>query len=325
MVKNSFNILIISFLSFEILAQNAKIIDSYSGTVISNAGGTDIPYSSSILDIRSTNKAVLLPRMSTINRDAIASPVAGMVVYNNTTNQFNFYDGIAWQQATFGNQWGVNGTNYYYSGGKVGIGTNSPDYLLTVAGQARISDKLAINDPVPDYNLDVNGNAGIDNLGVGVGPDPAYPLKAGGTTNLSALLVTSTANFNSTVNITGTLNANGALAVNGNITTNSGFGIVRSADAGQLAIDDYTTPANLVWNLNPGQSTCCVGMAFSTFTAKPSIAFGETTGATNPGHIQYTIESITTNSAQIRVTNIGTVNSTATGSGQFRAMIIGKK
>lgn len=48
------------------------------------------------LTITSTTQPFIPPRMTTIQRDAIASPVAGMVVYNSTTNVLNFYNGSGW-------------------------------------------------------------------------------------------------------------------------------------------------------------------------------------------------------------------------------------
>ena len=48
--------------------------------------GTPAPNTSSVLDLSSTNKAFLPPRMTTTQRDAIVSPVAGMVIFNTTTN-----------------------------------------------------------------------------------------------------------------------------------------------------------------------------------------------------------------------------------------------
>jgi hypothetical protein len=57
-------------------------------------GGT--PDANAILDVQSTTKAFLPPRMTTAQRDAISSPVAGMVIYNTTTNVLNFYNGSAW-------------------------------------------------------------------------------------------------------------------------------------------------------------------------------------------------------------------------------------
>ena len=320
------------------------------------------PSTNAMLDVKSSTKGVLIPRVGA----DLASPTEGLLYYNTTGHNFRYYDGTAWQNALFGNQWNVNGTSISYSLGNVGIGTNAPVspfdffnptnasmYFHNTFSGTTASDGLlvGINSAsakaffwnyenasigIGTNNLERMTITSSGNVGIGF-TGPTYKLSVNGdlytnglysngfTEIVGTLQSNSIANFLSTVNVTGTLNANGNLAVDGNITTNSGKGIVRSNDANQLAIDEYATPVNLTWNLNPGQSICCVGIGFSTFAAKPSIAFGETTGATNPSNILYTIESIDTNSAQIRVTNIGTANSTATGSGQFRAMIIGRK
>ena len=58
--------------------------------------GTTSPNADAILDIVSTTKAFMPPRMTTAQRDAIASPAAGMVIYNTTTKVLNFYNGAAW-------------------------------------------------------------------------------------------------------------------------------------------------------------------------------------------------------------------------------------
>lgn len=41
------------------------------------------PDASSMLDIKSTSKGVLLPRMTLIQRSAIASPANGLMIYQN--------------------------------------------------------------------------------------------------------------------------------------------------------------------------------------------------------------------------------------------------
>ncbi len=168
-MKKLFKILIISLLALNSFAQSTKVMDSPSGTVISNIGGTDIPYSASILDIRSNNKGILLPRMSTTNRDAIGSPQAGLLLYNHTTNQFNYHDGTAWQQAFFGNQWSVNGAKYYYNGGNVGIGNSNPLYKLDVSGDIRSTNYISaeyigIGTTSPNYKLHIyDGSVGFYN------------------------------------------------------------------------------------------------------------------------------------------------------------------
>ena len=51
--------------------------------------GTGMPDSKSILDLTSTTKGLLPPRMTEVERDAIASPSTGLVIYNTTANQLN--------------------------------------------------------------------------------------------------------------------------------------------------------------------------------------------------------------------------------------------
>jgi hypothetical protein len=47
------------------------------------------------LDIYSTTGALIVPRMTTTERDAMTA-VNGMIIYNSATNQFNFYENGAW-------------------------------------------------------------------------------------------------------------------------------------------------------------------------------------------------------------------------------------
>jgi len=51
---------------------------------------------SAILELTSTTRGLLLPRMTSAERDLIASPVAGLVVYNTTDNKISWYNGTAW-------------------------------------------------------------------------------------------------------------------------------------------------------------------------------------------------------------------------------------
>lgn len=51
---------------------------------------------SATLELKSTIRGLLLPRMTTAQRDLITSPKAGLVIYNSTTNVVDFYNGTVW-------------------------------------------------------------------------------------------------------------------------------------------------------------------------------------------------------------------------------------
>lgn len=52
------------------------------------------------LEVASTTKGFLPPRMTTTQRNAIATPAAGLMIYNTTTGKLNLYNGAAWEAVT---------------------------------------------------------------------------------------------------------------------------------------------------------------------------------------------------------------------------------
>lgn len=58
--------------------------------------GTTTPDPSTALDISSTEQGFLPPRMTTAQRDAIASPADGLTIYNTTVNCLQWYNGTGW-------------------------------------------------------------------------------------------------------------------------------------------------------------------------------------------------------------------------------------
>jgi hypothetical protein len=72
-----------------------RMLYSYQGNLII---GTDISnqVSSAILQLHSTTKGFLPPRMTTTERNAIASPAAGLIIYNITNNKHQGWNGTTW-------------------------------------------------------------------------------------------------------------------------------------------------------------------------------------------------------------------------------------
>lgn len=58
---------------------------------------TATPDASAALDISSSSRGLLPPRLSLAQRDAIASPAAGLTIFNTTSNHLNYYDGTMWR------------------------------------------------------------------------------------------------------------------------------------------------------------------------------------------------------------------------------------
>ena len=74
--------------------------------------GTSTPDASSMLEVKSASKGLLIPRTSAASRAAIVNPAKGLIVFDTTAAAFWFYNGSAWAQIeTNGNGWLVSGNS----------------------------------------------------------------------------------------------------------------------------------------------------------------------------------------------------------------------
>jgi hypothetical protein len=64
-------------------------------TNLLNVAGSSVN-ASAIAEFTSTTKGVLLPRMTTAQRNAIGSPATGLLIWNTDTTQLEDYNGAAW-------------------------------------------------------------------------------------------------------------------------------------------------------------------------------------------------------------------------------------
>lgn len=114
--------LLLSFFTFYFL-----LLISYSQSV---GIGTNAPNASAQLDISSTTKGLLIPRMSNTQMNAIVSPAAGLMVFNLTDSVFYVRKNSGWTKLIpplSVNTWSANGNNIYNSNtGNIGIGTSNP-------------------------------------------------------------------------------------------------------------------------------------------------------------------------------------------------------
>jgi uncharacterized protein (TIGR02145 family) len=105
-------------------------VHSFSqGVGINNTGVS--ANSSAMLDISSTTQGILIPRMSDAQRNAIPSPAAGLLIYNSTTNKFNYYKSTGWYELSRSSKSAVTGNN-------------SPGGGIAINETSAIADKSAV-------------------------------------------------------------------------------------------------------------------------------------------------------------------------------------
>ena len=122
--------------------------------------GTTTPDASSALDITSTTKGLLIPRMTAAQRDAISSPAIGLMIYQTDgTVGFYYYNGSSWAEvAATSKTYSVN-TFYAELGGYViQISPNVKHGLVVAMQDQGISNWYEANDLLSNpSNHDADG------------------------------------------------------------------------------------------------------------------------------------------------------------------------
>ncbi len=110
------------------------ILGGYAASAQNNIGiGTPSPSASAKLDISSTTQGLLMPRMTQAQRDAIATPAAGLMIFQtNNTPGFYYYTGSAWQAVSPASSGSSAGVDVYGTGeaGALTISANT-DWATT--------------------------------------------------------------------------------------------------------------------------------------------------------------------------------------------------
>jgi hypothetical protein len=89
--------------------------------------GTSTPDESAILDISSTEKGLLIPRLTTTQQGLVSNPAEGLMIYNSAEDKLKYYDS-GWKGVS---PWERYGNKIYApSGSSVGIGGESDGFAL---------------------------------------------------------------------------------------------------------------------------------------------------------------------------------------------------
>ena len=136
--------------------------------------GTITPSSSSILELESTTKTFVPPRMTAAQMNAIVSPLNGSIIYNTTEDAMYLKTSTGWKSMFFVNN-DVVLLNKEFTAGNNALSTANNTYFdLPIDNTSLIQ-----NDPTT-YNVPSNGTINILKTGV-------YSIVAGlSTSNLPA-------------------------------------------------------------------------------------------------------------------------------------------
>jgi hypothetical protein len=158
--------------------------------------GTTNPNSSAVLDLTSSNKGVLLPRMSTTQRNAIVSPATGLTIFNTDDQCTDIFDGTNWikncglkqtgiitvpanvwtQKADYGGILRQGAVGFAIGGkGYIGTGYNASSYLNDFWEYDTLTNSWQQKADFGGGNRGYASGFSIGNRGyIGIGRDPAF-------------------------------------------------------------------------------------------------------------------------------------------------------
>ncbi|MBK9336326.1 MAG: tail fiber domain-containing protein [Lewinellaceae bacterium] len=203
------------------------------------------PDPSAILDVKSADKGVLVPRMNKTQRELIAAPATGLLVFDTDLGGFWFYNGAAWISLSAGTATVIADTD---ADTKIQMEENPDEDVLRVdlAGSERLVLKRNAN---AKTLLELPNNS--NNILVGTGAGNAMNTGAGNVAIGSAALNANTTGYSNTALGIRALYSNtdrsNLVAVGDSALHNNGIGVTFSYEAsGNTALGSKALYANTV-------------------------------------------------------------------------------
>jgi len=122
-------------------SSGANTIQLQASLGVSIAASVTNPNASAQLDISSTTKGFLPPRMTTTEKNAIATPAAGLEVYDATVSGSYFHDGSSWRNVIAGDDTNLVWDN---TNKRLAVGFNNPSASLHIRGSSTGSATTAL-------------------------------------------------------------------------------------------------------------------------------------------------------------------------------------
>lgn len=226
--------------SFTMLLIGSMIFFSFmtQAQVSINTDGTS-PDPSAMLEVKSANRGLLLPRLSFASRPV--TPATGLAIYQLDSGPGIYYfDGAAWQKISLASWdfWKPNGSHIYFNTGKVAIGTISPEdnglnavNYITGKGAVRGGNQSA-------ENIFSVGYLGVVSPGSMGAPTGSNPFNAGvfGIKPASGLNGAAIYGWNNDVN---SLNYAGLFYSDGSSAQGTNYGVYAIAQKANLNYAGY--------------------------------------------------------------------------------------
>jgi len=275
------------------LLTNISLKTFAQSVAINNIGSA--PDTSAMLDISSTTKGFLIPRMTTAQQNAILSPANGLIIFNTTSGQFSYNAGTSatpvWNNLP-------TGTSMWNTSGNTGL-TDATNYIGTtdnVPFNIHVNNQKAgridnANGIVSLGYQSLNSNSGTNNTAIG----QASLFTNTSGTGITAVGYQSAYLNNSNNNIT----ALGYQAGYNNVTNNNSFvgyqaGYTNTSGSGITAMGFKSLYANSTGGYNTaiGANALQANNIGQTNTAVGQMAVGaNTSGNGNTGIGQSALSS----------------------------------
>lgn len=233
--------------------------------------GTTTPNASSLLEIKSTTKGFLTPRMTQAQRNAIVSPVTGLLIFQtNNTPGLYYYNGNDWSAVTAKNFWSLKGN----------AGTSpSVNFIGTTDAQALVFKVNNVKAGYIDYTTNGNISFGYQSLlvnttGFGNTASGYNSLKANttGSRNTGFGFYTLAASNADNNTATGTYALSSNTTGTGNVATG-----VNSLSSNTLGNHNSAFGTNALYTNTTGIENTAngYGALFTNFTGNQNAAFGK--------------------------------------------------
>ena len=141
-----------------------------------------VPDASAVLDIVSTNKGLLVPRLTSLQRLTIPAPATGLLVFDTSVNSFFYFDGSVWISLLSGVPgWRLTGNAGTNSSINFVGTTDAQDLSFRVNNIQRMKlfqkGRLELTGDSPDSStIYIGRNAGLNNIsggGIFIGKETA--------------------------------------------------------------------------------------------------------------------------------------------------------